>query len=66
MLNDLYFKTICNIRPQFLGPMGGLIIEGPLYSFFWGGMRVFLADNIKYMCICDTFLSVNSFLIFYN
>ncbi len=31
VLNDLYFKTICNIRPQFLGPMGGLKMEGPLY-----------------------------------
>ncbi len=31
MLNDLYFKTTCNIRPPFLGPMGGLKIEGPLY-----------------------------------
>ncbi len=31
MLNDLYFKTTCNIRPHFLGPMGGLKIEGPLY-----------------------------------
>ncbi len=26
MLNDLYFKTTCNIRPHFLGPMGGLKI----------------------------------------
>ncbi len=32
MLNDLYFKTTCNIRPHFLGPMGGLKIEGPLYT----------------------------------
>ncbi len=31
VLNDLYFKTTCNIRPHFLGPMGGLKIEGPLY-----------------------------------
>ncbi len=31
MLNDLYFKTACNIRPHFLGPMSGLKIEGPLY-----------------------------------
>ncbi len=31
VLNDLYFKTTCNIRPHFLGPMDGLIIEGPLY-----------------------------------
>ncbi len=30
MLNDLYFKTTCKIRPHFLGPMGGLKIEGPL------------------------------------
>ncbi len=31
MLNDLYFKTTCNIRAHFLGPMGGLKIEEPLY-----------------------------------
>ncbi len=31
MLNDLYFKTTCNIRPHFLGPMGGLKIEVSLY-----------------------------------
>ncbi len=34
MLNDLYFKTTCNIRPHFLGPMGGLKIEGPLYAIY--------------------------------
>ncbi len=27
----LFFKTTCNIRQHFLGPMGGLKIEGPLY-----------------------------------
>ncbi len=32
MLNDLYFKTTCNIRPHFPVPMGGLKIEGPLYN----------------------------------
>ncbi len=32
MLNDLYFKTTCMIRPLFLGPIGGLKIEGPLYN----------------------------------
>ena len=32
VLNDLYFKTTCNIR-HFLGPVGGLKIEGPLYWF---------------------------------
>ncbi len=32
MLNDLYFKTTCNIKPHFLGPIGGLKIEGPLYQ----------------------------------
>ena len=32
-LNDLYFKTTCNIRPHLLGPMGGLKIERQLY--FW-------------------------------
>ncbi len=31
MLNDLYFKTTCNIRPHFLGPKGGLKTEGSLY-----------------------------------
>ncbi len=31
MLNDLYFKTTCNIRPHFLRHMGGLKIEGPVY-----------------------------------
>ncbi len=30
---DLYFKT-CNIRLHFLGPMGGLKIEGPLYTCY--------------------------------
>ncbi len=33
MLDDLYFKTICNIEPHFLCPMGGLKIEGTLYKF---------------------------------
>ena len=33
MLNDLYFKTTCNIRPYLLDPMGGLKIEGPLYQY---------------------------------
>ncbi len=28
LLNDFYFKTTCNIRAHFLGPMGGLKIEG--------------------------------------
>ncbi len=32
VLNDLYFKTTCNIRPHFLRPMGGLKIEGPLQT----------------------------------
>ncbi len=32
MLNDLNFKTTCSIRPHFFGPMGGLKIEGPLYT----------------------------------
>ncbi len=34
LLNDIYFKTTCNIRPHFLGLMGGLKIEGPLYIAF--------------------------------
>ncbi len=32
VLNDLYFKTTCNIRPHFLGHMGGLTIEELLYT----------------------------------
>ena len=32
VLNDLHFKTTCNVRPHFIGPMGGLKIEGPLYQ----------------------------------
>ncbi len=31
MLLNLYFKTTCNIRLHFHGPIGGLTIEGPLY-----------------------------------
>ncbi len=31
VLSDLYFKTTCNIRPHFLGPMGGLKMEELLY-----------------------------------
>ncbi len=34
VLNDLYFKTTCNIRPHFLGPMGGLKIEGLRYMLY--------------------------------
>ncbi len=30
MLNDLYFKTTCNIR-HFPGPMDGLKMEGLMY-----------------------------------
>ncbi len=33
MLNDVYFKTTCNIRPHFLGLMGGLKMEGALYMY---------------------------------
>ena len=41
MLNDLYFKTTCNIRPYFLGPIGGLKIEGPLYFLGpIGGLKI--------------------------
>ncbi len=36
MLNDLYFKTTCNIRPHFLGPIGGPKIEGLLYMCYSG------------------------------
>ena len=31
VLEDLYFKTTCNIWPHFLRPMGSLKIEVPLY-----------------------------------
>ncbi len=44
MLNDLYFKTICNIRPHFLGPVGDLKI-GPLYRMFCGShFRLWAVD----------------------
>ncbi len=33
VLNDLYFKTTYSIRPHFLGPIGGLKMEGLLYKF---------------------------------
>ncbi len=35
VLNNLYFKTTCNIRPNFLGPIGGLKIAGPLYIIIY-------------------------------
>ncbi len=44
MLNDLYFKTTCNIRPYFLGSMGGFKIEGPLYFK--------KTCNIRPHCLC--------------
>ena len=34
VLNDPYFKTTYNIRPHFLGPMGGLKVEGLLYVHY--------------------------------
>ena len=34
VLNNLSFKTAYNIRPHFLGPMGGLKIERPLYMIY--------------------------------
>ncbi len=51
MLNDLYFKTTCNIRPHFLGPMGGLKIEGPLYVCFCGC----ISSKPTIMFILDSF-----------
>ncbi len=45
MLNDRYFKTNCNIRPHFLGPMGGLKIEGPLYCLFCDTLTELSADS---------------------
>ena len=48
MLNDLYFKTTCNIRPHFLGPMGGLKIEGPLYSPYASSL---LQQNTLWDCV---------------
>ncbi len=41
MLNDRYFRTTCNKRPHFLGPIGGLKIEGPLYCYC---IRLLLTD----------------------
>ena len=32
VLNDLYFMATFNIRPHVHGPIGGLEIEGPLYT----------------------------------
>ncbi len=32
VLNSLYFKTTCNARPHFIGPMVGLKIEVLLYT----------------------------------
>ncbi len=49
VLNDLYFKTTCNIRPHFLGLVGGLKIEGPLYC------ALFFPDSFAYpcfLCLC--------------
>ncbi len=40
VLNDLCIKTNCKIRPHFLGPMGGLKIEGPLYSLIQWSLRI--------------------------
>ncbi len=49
VLNDLYFKTTCNIRPHFLGPMGGLKIEGLLYVIFMHYSDGII--GIHYMCV---------------
>ena len=49
MLNDLDFKNNCNMRPHFLGPMGGLKIEPPLCCHF----HDFLKD-VAEMCIRNT------------
>ncbi len=35
VLLNLYFKTTCNIRLHFHGPMDGLKIEGPVYCHWW-------------------------------
>ncbi len=68
VLNDLCFKTTCNIRPHFLGPMSGLKIEEPLYiyrtpysgamcnsnSLYWSN---FIHENdkqITYLCLTLT------------
>ncbi len=32
LLMNLYVKITCHIRAHFLGPMGGLKIEGAVYS----------------------------------
>ncbi len=58
VLNDLYFKTTCNIRPHFLGPMGGLKIEGLLYKYLpshasamhaWPGCRPVLSTTMSHV-----------------
>ncbi len=45
VLNYIYFKTTCNISPHFLGPLGGLKIEGLLYTFctWW----IFMAYGVQ-------------------
>ncbi len=45
VLNDLYLKTTCNIRPHFLVPMDGLKIEGQLYIVISGRLGAVLISK---------------------
>ncbi len=62
MLNDLYFKTTCNIRPHFFGPMGSLKIEGPLYFVEAMGFLSFFLSDIVYLFLPFISLLVSLFL----
>ncbi len=55
LLNDLYFKTTCNIRPHFLRPMGGLKIEGPLYMCTCNLYQIWMLKytRIKSKCVSE-------------
>ncbi len=55
MLNDLYFKTTCNIRPHFLRPMGGLKMEGSLYTCICIGGNFSFKMNIQYLTVEDAY-----------
>ncbi len=52
LCNDLYFKTTCNIRPHFLGPMGGLKIEGPLYVKLLSNCHITFQVLNRYTPLC--------------
>ncbi len=52
VLNVLYFKTTCNIRPHFLGPMGGLKIEGLLYEILRCLFSIPFGETENFTFIC--------------